>query len=114
MEELTESCLTGRSELISLKQSIAFLNECLGLQDVETKSEAKTDGLDGTEGSGEDDFDQYLNALNDNNSSGMQRYHQCQICSHTQLEVTHDFIGGRSCMSRGPLCCIPIKMSAYH
>eukprot|EP00884_Botryococcus_braunii_P008624 jgi/Botrbrau1/17763/Bobra.0127s0020.1 len=40
------------------------------LKDVETKSEAKTDGLDGTEGSVEDDFDQYLNALNDNSSDG--------------------------------------------
>jgi hypothetical protein len=37
-------------------------------QDVETKSESRTEGLDGTEGSGEDDFDQYLNALNDDNS----------------------------------------------
>lgn len=35
---------------------------------METKSESRTEGLDGTEGSGEDDFDQYLNALNDDSS----------------------------------------------
>lgn len=35
---------------------------------METKSESRTEGPDGTEGSGEDDFDQYLNALNDDNS----------------------------------------------
>ncbi len=64
--------------VLCIIQSLTFADLCR-LQDVDRedgKSEARTDGADGTEDSGEDDFDKYLNELNNDDGGSSGGAHQ--------------------------------------